>query len=98
MCKLLGISKSGYYNRKKNGIGEREKQRELLLKEITEIYLESRGVYGSPRITEELKRRGISCNRKRVARIMQSSGIRAKTVKRCKRTTNVSSCLCSYPS
>ena len=88
MCKVLGISKSGYYNRKNNGICEREKQKELLLKEIKEIYRESRGLYGSPRITEELKRRGISCNRKRVARIMQSAGIRAKTVKRYKRTTN----------
>ena len=88
MCKVLGLSKSGYYNRKKNGIGKREKQRELLLKEIKEIYWESRGVYGSPRITEELKRRGISCNKKRISRIMQSEGIRAKTVKRYKRTTN----------
>jgi putative transposase len=88
MCKILEISKSGYYNRRKNGIGEREKQRDLLLKEIKVIYLESRGLYGSPRITAELKRRGISCTRKRVAQLMQRAGIRAKTVKRYRRTTN----------
>ena len=80
MCKVLGISKSGYYSRRNNGIGEREKQRDLLVKEIKVIYLESRGLYGSPRITAELKRRGISCTRKRVAQLMQRAGIRSKKV------------------
>lgn len=88
MCRVLGLSKSGYYNRKKKGKGKREIQEELLLEKIKEIYIESRGIYGSPRITEELRRRGINSDKKRIARLMQQSGIRAKTVKRYKRTTN----------
>ena len=85
---MLNISRSGYYNRRKNGKSKREQEQERLLNSIKEIYVETRGVYGSPRITAELKRRGENCNRKRVARLMKSGGIRAKTVKRYKKTTN----------
>jgi transposase InsO family protein len=88
MCKVLGLSRSGYYKRKKNGKSKREIEEELLLGKIKEIYVEYRGIYGSPRITEELKRSGVNCNKKRIARIMHQAGIRAKTVKRYKRTTN----------
>lgn len=88
MCNVLGASRSGYYNRMKNGKSKRELEREDLLSKIKEAYVESRGIYGSPRITAELKRRGENCNRKRIARLMQSEGIIAKTVKRFKRTTN----------
>ncbi|MFZ0370373.1 MAG: IS3 family transposase [Halobacillus sp.] len=88
MCRILGVSRSGYYKRKKNGKSKRAIDQERLLEKITEIYYESRGLYGSPRISAELKRRGESCDKKRIARIMQESGIRAKTVKRYRRTTN----------
>ena len=88
MCKILGVSKSGYYNRKKNGKSKRELEGLRLLTLIKRIYTEARGVYGSPRITAELLRRGEKCDKKRIARLMQSEGIKAKTVKRFKRTTN----------
>ena len=88
MCNVLGASRSGYYNRMKNGKSKRELEREDLLIKIKDAYVESRGVYGSPRITAELKRRGENCNRKTIARLMKSEGIHAKTVKRFKRTTN----------
>jgi len=55
MCIVLGLSKSGYYKRKKTGKGKREKREELLLEKIKEIYLEYSEVYGSPCITAELK-------------------------------------------
>jgi transposase InsO family protein len=88
MCRILGVSRSGYYIRRKNGKSKRELDQERVSKIIKEIYFDNRGVYGSPRITAELKRRGESCNRKKVARIMKLEGIRAKTVKLYKRTTN----------
>ena len=88
MCRILGVSKSGYYNSRKNGKSKREEEQERLSTIIKEIYTESRGIYGSPRITAELKRRGECCNRKRIARIMKSEGMKAKTVRRYKRTTN----------
>lgn len=88
MCRVLGVSRSGYYNRRKNGKSKREQEYERLLPIIKEVYVDSRGVYGSPRITAELRRRGESSNKKKVARIMKSEGIYAKTVRRYKRTTN----------
>lgn len=45
---------------------------------IEKIYLESRGTYGSPRIHQELRARGIRIGRKRVARLMRKRGIKAR--------------------
>ena len=55
---------------------------------IRECFRESKERYGSPRITAELKRRGISCNKKRIARIMNKHGIEAKIFRRYRNTTN----------
>jgi transposase InsO family protein len=59
-----------------------------LLSQIRIAYGRNRGVYGSPRITEELRDQGYVCNEKRVARLMRESGIRAKTVRKFKVTTD----------
>lgn len=59
----------------------------MLSLEIRKISEQSHGRYGSPRITEELKRRGFSCNRKRVARLMRESGIAARMFRKYKVTT-----------
>jgi len=45
-------------------------------------------VYGSPRLTRELRDRGVQCGKNRVARIMKDNGIKAKTKKKFKRTTD----------
>ena len=60
----------------------------MLIKEITRIHEKSRKTYGSPRITEELRDNGRRCNKKRIARIMKKTGIRAKTKRKYKATTN----------
>jgi transposase InsO family protein len=88
MCRILGVSRSGYYSRRKNGKSKRDEEQERLFTIIKEIYIDSRGIYGSPRITAELRRRGERCNKKKVARIMKSEGMKAKTVRRYKSTTN----------
>ena len=87
MCKVLESSRSGYYKRKKQKKSQRQKENELMSEHIKEIYEESRGRYGSPRITAELKRRGITCNKKRVARLMKRAGIEARMFKKYKVTT-----------
>ena len=48
----------------------------MLGEQIKAIYRQSRGTYGSPRITEALRDRGIRCSRKRAARIMRQKGLR----------------------
>lgn len=54
---------------------------------IKEIFKESRESYGSPRITEELKKQGIRCNKKRIARLMRKAGISAKIYRKYRITT-----------
>ena len=60
----------------------------MLIEEIKKIHEKSRRTYGSPRITEELNDNGIKCGKKRIARIMKKSGVRAKIKRKYKATTN----------
>jgi len=60
----------------------------MLVKEIREIYEDSKGTYGSPRITAELGAKNRKVSRPRVARIMRAEEIRAKRRKKYKVTTN----------
>ena len=88
MCQVLKISRSGYYSWKQNGKSKRARQREQILVLVKDIYRDTKGLYGSPRITEALRRQGVNCNKKTVAKIMKTNGIRARTVKRYRSTTN----------
>ena len=87
MAKLFQVSVRGFYSYKNRTISSREKENQKLFEQIEQIYQEGRGVYGSPRIHGRLVKRGISCSRKRVARIMKSHGIASKLRKCWKRTT-----------
>jgi transposase InsO family protein len=84
----MEVSKSSYYKYLRRKQSKREKERKEILNEIKEIYQESKGRYGIPRINAELNRRGIKCDKKRIARIMKEEGISAKTRKKHKITTN----------
>ncbi|WP_291788418.1 IS3 family transposase [Cecembia sp.] len=77
MCRVFNVSRSGYYNWLKRKPSKREQERELLLAEIDKIHTQSNGRYGSPKITIELRDRGFSVSRPRVARIMRANGIRS---------------------
>ena len=88
MCKVLKVSRSGYYAWKGRRPSNRQQVNKELLESIREVYKKSRKVYGSPRITEELNEHGIRCGKNRVARIMKENGIRAYIRKKFKRTTD----------
>jgi putative transposase len=88
MCRVLEINRSSYYKRKSRDKGKRAKENKELLEKIIKIFRESNQRYGSPRITAELKRQGISCNKKRVAGIMSKNGIMAKIFRKYRKTTN----------
>jgi transposase InsO family protein len=84
----MKVTRSGYYaflNRKESPQAARRRQ---ITEEIKDIHEESRRTYGSPRITEELKRRGKKVSRGMVCRIMRANGIKAKTAKKFKATTD----------
>jgi len=88
MCRVLQVSRSGYYDWRKRGVSNRKKANRRLLKSIDDAMQRSRWTYGSPRITAELNAQGIECSKNRVARIMRENGIRAKTKRKFKATTN----------
>jgi len=87
MCRLLGVSRSGYYKWLNRGLSKRQHYRNKLLPNIIEIHRASRYLYGSPRIHAELIRLGYNCSRRLVANIMRKSGIMSKIRRSYKRTT-----------
>jgi putative transposase len=72
-CRALDVAESGYYAWLLNEPRARQQSDEQLLSEIQAIYQQNRRLYGSPRIHAELKKRGWSCSRKRVARLMRQA-------------------------
>ena len=74
-CVTLGVSVSGYYAWRKRTVSSHQEEDQRLLQHIQQIYQHSRRLYGSPRIHAALKRQGVRCSRKRVARLMQQAGI-----------------------
>ena len=90
MCIVLKVSRSGYYGWMRKPESERKMENEEILDAIKEIRAKEpkKQVYGSPRMTKEMNEQGFSCGKNRVARIMHDSGIRAKTVKKFKQTTD----------
>lgn len=61
-----------------------------LTNEIKKSFENSKGIYGSPRVHEDLKSLGFSISRKRVARLMKKEGLQSKIRKQWKVTTNSS--------
>jgi putative transposase len=90
MCRVLKVSRSGYYASRKRPVSKRAKANARLLEEIKTIYQESRSTYGSPRVHRALRRKGLSCGRHRVARLMAKETIVAKTRRRYRVTTRAS--------
>ena len=75
-CRVLNVSRSGYYGWVSRLDSPRRQENELLLKHIRRIHAESRGTYGSPRVHAELVLGlGMPVNVKRVARLMRDAGI-----------------------
>jgi transposase InsO family protein len=87
MCDVFGVSRSGYYAWVRRPESQRKADDKALSELIKKIHGESKGEYGSPKVHEELRRRGTRCGRKRVARLMRKDGLRAKTVRKFKATT-----------
>jgi putative transposase len=75
-CRVLKVSRSGYYEWRSGLKSARARENELLLKTIEKIHSESRGTYGAPRVHAELVLGlGETVNHKRVARLMREAGL-----------------------
>lgn len=88
MCQALGVSRSGYYRWETQRKSKRALENERLVFEIKRVYDKYRKVYGSPRITAELKEKGFPCSENRIARLMRLHYIMAKTKRKFKITTH----------
>jgi len=95
MCKVLQVSRSGYYAWLLRSPSKRQKETQQIKTEIALIYIESKNRYGSPKIANELMNRGWSISRPRVARMMRSEGLRSIINKKYRCTTTDSNH--SYP-
>ena len=88
MCKVLSVSKSGFYKWLNRKPSRREIENIFLLEEIRKVHNKSYWTYGSPRITVELNSKDIKVSRPRVARLMKSEGIKSKVRRRFINTTD----------
>ena len=85
---MMSIERSGYYAWLTRNPGKRQQSNEVLDKKIIQVFKSHNSRYGSPRITNELKRNGENCSKNRVARRMKQLGIFAKAKKKFKVTTD----------
>jgi len=88
LCRDLDISRSAYYQWTAEAASRRERarSRELLVAQITLVWLGSRCSYGAPRVHAELRRRGNAVSRKRIERLMREHGIAGHTRRRGRRS------------
>ncbi|HZU70969.1 MAG TPA: IS3 family transposase [Ktedonobacteraceae bacterium] len=78
MCRVLEVSVSGYYAWCKRSPSQHSREDVHLAEHVKTAFQANRGVYGSPRVHAELQAEGITCGRKRVARLMREQGLRAR--------------------
>jgi transposase InsO family protein len=88
MCRVLEVSRAGYYAWRKRRPSEAEVRREEVAEEIATIHTQVKGRYGSPRVHAELVARGHGCCVNFVAKLMREAGIAAKTKRKFKQTTD----------
>lgn len=87
MCRLLKVSKSGFYAWRSRPESTHAKEDRQLLPKIQRIHEASHGIYGSPRVKAELNDEGVNVGRRRVARLMRSARLKGCPKRRFKVTT-----------
>jgi putative transposase len=88
MCRVLGVSRSGFHAWENRAPSRRRREDELLVERIRAIHDQNRKVYGSPRIHAELRLAdGVRVGRKRVERLMRQAGLSGLVARKRGRTT-----------
>jgi putative transposase len=82
MCRVLLVSRSGYYGWRNRPASRRRRRQEELLAKIRIAHQENRELYGSPRVCRVLRIEGELVSRNTVARLMREANIRAKQRRR----------------
>ncbi len=87
MCRLLGVSASGFYAWRKRPESARVQRDRDLLTKVRQVHEASKGVYGSPRIHAELVANGVRVGRHKIAQLMRSARLRGCPKRRYRTTT-----------
>ncbi len=82
LCDVLAVSRSGYYAWARRPPSPTSKRRHELIQDIRRAHDESRATYGSPRVHQALKARGVGCSVNTVAKLMKAEGVRSKARRR----------------
>jgi len=88
LCRVLGITRSSYYRWKKHSPSKREQDNQVLIEHMRRIHQFSRKTYGSPRMYAQLRKQGLVCSPKRVARLMRQDGLQGRRKYRRVHTTD----------
>ena len=94
MCRLLKVSRSGYYDWRSRGESTRTRRDRQLMPLVRQVHFESRGVYGARKVHRELVASGQACGRHKVARLMRQAGLKGCPKRRFRR---IEDHLPSYP-
>jgi putative transposase len=89
LCRVLGVSRSGFYAWAQRPRPRRAERNEVLLAHIRAAYLRGRQAYGAPRVYHELRECGVPAGRHRIARLMRREGIVASTERQFRWTATV---------
>ena len=87
LCRVLGVSPSGYYAWSRRGPSARSVTDAALTGQIRRAHARGRGTYGAPRVHAELREAGVHVGRKRIARLMHADGLAGISRRRFVRTT-----------
>jgi putative transposase len=88
MCRMMAVSRSGYYAWRRRPPSDRSQADQVLAIEVKRVFDDEKGRPGAPRIARRLKEEGVPAGRHRIARIMRGNGLRAKAARKYKATTN----------
>lgn len=88
--RVLGVSSSAFCQWQKRPVSQRAQQKQQLVAHIGELFEQSKGRYGSPRIHQDLQALGIPCNQKRVAQLMKEHNLVVRKARKFVATTDSS--------
>ncbi len=88
MCRMMDVSQSAYYGWLKRPESPRSVEDRRLGEKVKESHKKSRQTYGTRRIRKDLVEDGESVSRTRVGRLMKQQGLKSKSKRKFKATTN----------
>lgn len=88
LCKVMRVSRSGFYSWKTRKKSNRQQERERIIPKVKQIHRETKATYGSRRMSAELEAMGESCGRVKAGSLMKLAGVAARQKKKFKVTTD----------